>query len=251
MIKTIIVEDEKPAEDLLCKLLSEHCSDVEVVSTASSIKSAFKMINKHNPELIFLDIKMSDGSGFDLLKMFKQLNFSVVFVTAYSEHAIKAFRHNAIDYLLKPVKIDELKSAVEKVKNINNNGNDFKDFYKNINALLKSIGELPSGEGTIVIPHLKGFDVLKISEIIMCSADSYCTNFHLTGKRKIISSKNLKQYEDILISHKFIRVHHSYLVNLNHICSYTKQGEIFLAENNKAFLGDSFKQQFVKSFLKK
>lgn len=251
MLKTIIVEDENPAKDLISRLLNDHCEEVEIIETVATVKAAFNAIKNHNPDLVFLDIEMPDGNGFDLLKRFERIDFSVIFMTAYSEYAVKAFRFNAVDYLLKPVQIDELKSAVGKVINISNDGKITRDYYKNINALLKNVREHHNIEETIVIPHLKGFDVLKISDIIMCKADSYCTNFYLTGKRNIISSKNLKQYEDILTLHKFLRVHHSYLINIGHVCSYTKQGEILLTEKNLAYLGESFRQQFLKSFIRK
>jgi two-component system, LytTR family, response regulator len=251
MLKTIIVYDKKPAKDLICRLLSDHCKEVEVIGTFSTVGSAYEAIKDHNPELVMLDIELPDGNGFDLLRMIDRIDFSVIFMTAYPEFAFKAFKYNAVDYLLKPVKIDELKIAIGKVLKINRDIDLIGELYRNINLLLRNISDQNSIDQNIVIPHLKGFDVLKINDIIMCEADSYCTSFYLTGKRNIISSKNLKQYEDILKSHKFLRVHHSYLINLGHVCSYTKQGEIILTEKNKACLGESFRQQFLKNFIKK
>ena len=245
MIRTIVVDDEKPSREVLCNYLKEFCPDVEIVASASSLKTAFKSIRKKNPDVVFLDIEMADGKGFDLLKLFDRIDFKVIFVTAYSDYAIKAFRFNAIDYLLKPVKIDELQMAVDKVRKANNDNNSYPE---QLATLLKNLAEGNGNHDTITISHLKGFEVLKICDIIMCTADSYCTNFYLTGKRKVISSKNLKQYEELLTSHKFLRVHHSYLVNLNHVCSYTKQGEILLIENIKAYLGENYKLQFLSEF---
>jgi two-component system LytT family response regulator len=247
MLRAIVIDDEKPSREVICNYLRDYCEDIQVVATASSLKSAYKAIKKHNPDLVFLDIELGDGKGFDLLTMFERIIFKVVFVTAYSEHAIKAFRVNAIDYLLKPVKIDELKAAVEKVLSLNNENTD----QERIAALIKSISGSTSLQPTIVIPHIKGFDVLKVNEIIMCKADGYCTEFYLTGKRKIISSKNLKNYESLLAGHNFIRAHHSFMINLNHVCSYTRQGEIILTEGNRSNLGDSYKEEFVKRFGKR
>ncbi len=119
MIRTIVVDDEAPSREVMCNYLRDFCTDVEVVATASSVKSAYRAIQKYNPDVVFLDIEMPDGKGFDLLKMFGKINFRIIFVTAYSEYAIKAFRVNAADYLLKPVKIDELNAAVEKIRNEN------------------------------------------------------------------------------------------------------------------------------------
>jgi len=241
MIKAVIVDDEKPSREVICNYLRDYCEDIQVVAKASSVKSAYKAIKKHNPDLLFLDIELGDGKGFDLLTMFEKIKFKIIFITAYSEYAIKAFRVNAIDYLLKPVKIDELKSAVEKAKLFNNHIDSEK-----IAALIKNIPGAFSQQPTITIPHIKGFDVLKINDIIMCKAAGYCTEFYLTGKKKVLSSKNLKNYEELLNSHHFIRVHHSFMVNINHVCSYTKQGEIELTEGNKAALGDSNKKMFFE-----
>jgi two-component system LytT family response regulator len=247
MIRAVVVDDEKPSREVMCNYLKEYCRDVEVVATAGSVKSAFRTIKKHQPDLIFLDIELGDGKGFDLLNMFDRLDFKIVFVTAYSEHAVKAFRFSAVDYLLKPVRIDELKEAVEKVRNFNGTAirsENIAEFINNLNSRSKTIP-------TIVIPHIKGYEVLRISEIIMCRADGYCTNFFLTGNRKIVSSKNLKQYEELLTDQNFIRVHHSYIINLNHVSSYTKQGEIILTESNKASMGDAYKEGFISRFIRR
>jgi len=241
MIRVIVVDDEKPSREVICNYLSDYCEDIHVIARASSVKTAYKAIKKHNPDLVFLDIELGDGKGFDLFPMFETINFKVVFITAYSEYAIQAFRVNAIDYLLKPVKINELVAAVEKVRN--SGKMDFES--QKIAALIHSISGTASLQPVIIIPHIKGYHVLKIDELIMCRADGYCTHFYLTGKRKVVSSKNLKQYVEILTDNNFIRVHHSYLINLNYILSYTRQGEIELTEGNKAFLGDAYRKEFL------
>jgi two-component system LytT family response regulator len=245
-IRAIVIDDEEPSREALRNYIAEFCNDVEVVATASSVKTAFKAIQKHKPDLIFLDIEMPDGKGFDLLKMFETIDFRVIFVTAYSEYAIKAFRVNAVDYLLKPVKIDELKDAVEKIKA--NNGDSQSE---KLSVIVKGMSDGMFLHPTLVVSNLIGFEVLKINEIIMCQADGYCTIFYLTGDRKVNSSRNLKQFENQIIEYGFIRVHNSFLVNLHHVRSFTKQGEIILTENNKAFLGDKYKAHFMKLFSKK
>jgi two-component system LytT family response regulator len=247
MIRSVVVDDEKPSREVLCNYLKEYCPDVEVVATAGSVKSAYRVIRKLDPDLVFLDIELGDGKGFDLLNLFDKMDFRIVFVTAYSEYAVKAFRFSAVDYLLKPVKIDELKEAVEKARNLN--GTNIKS--QNIEAFLNNLNSIGKMLPTLVIPHLKGYEVLKISDIIMCRADGYCTYFHLTGNRKIVSSKNLKQYEELLADQNFIRVHHSFIISLNHVTSYTKQGEIILTENNKASLGDAYKDGFIRKVTRK
>jgi two-component system, LytTR family, response regulator len=247
MIRVVVIDDEKPSREVICNYLKQYCDEVQVVATASSVKNAYKAIKKNNPDLVFLDIELGDGKGFDLLTMFEKISFKIVFVTAYSEYAIKAFRINAIDYLLKPVKIDELKIVVEKARSVISVNTD----SELIIEIIKNFSCNTSLQPTIIIPHTKGFDVLKVNEIIMCKADGYCTNFILTGNRKVMSSKHMKHYETFLSEHNFFRVHHSYIINLNHVCSYARQGEIVLTEGNKAFLSDSNSHSFFNIFINK
>jgi len=247
MLRTIVIDDEKLSREVICNYLKIYCPDIEVVTTASSVKTAYKAIKKYGPDFIFLDIEMADGKGFDLLMMFDIIDFKIIFVTAYSEYAVKAFRFSAVDYLLKPVKIDELISAVEKIKSINEQGpgNEF------ISALIKNINSRSEIPQTLVIPHMKGFEVLKIPEIIMCQADGYCTNIYLTGNKKVVSSKNLKHFNELLQDHGFIRIHHSYMINIDHVTGYNRPGEVILTGDKKALLGDSYKAEFTRKFNKK
>jgi two-component system LytT family response regulator len=248
MIRALVVDDEKPSREVICNYLRDYCGDdVEVVATASSVKNAGRVIKKHNPDLVFLDIELGDGKGFDLLPLTGSIEFKVIFVTAYSEYAVKAFRFSAVDYLLKPVKIDELKEAVNRVKQLSGTPAG----TENLAEFIRNLGNPGKKDSTLVIPHVKGFEILKISEIIMCRADGYCTAFHLTNGRKVISSKNLKHYEELLSGDDFARVHHSYLVNSAHVLSYTRQGEIILSDGLKASLGDAYKDGFYRRFMKK
>lgn len=244
MIRAVIIDDEQPAREVIANFLREYCPDVEVVAKASSVSTGFNAIRRTSPDLVFLDIQMPDGKGFDLLNKFESIDFKIIFVTAYSEYAIKAFRFSAIDYLLKPVKIDELIDAVDRVRKADRKGLS----SEIISSLLSNLREGSAKQSTLIIPNIKGFEVLRVPDIIMCQADGYCTNFHIAGQRKVVSSKNLKHFSDLLMDQNFLRVHHSYLVNLDHVTGYTRQGEILLSEGLKAFLGDSYKNEFVKRF---
>ena len=241
-ITAIVVDDEKPSREALSTYIHDFCNGVEIVAECDSIKSAHKAITEFNPQLVFLDIEMPNGNGFDLLKLFKTLPFKVIFVTAFSEYAIRAFRYSATDYLLKPVKIDELVDAVDKVRH------EIDKDYSNLNLgiLLEALSQ--GNHQNLVVRDNKGFTVVKTEELIMCEADGYCTNLYLTGHRKIISTKSLKHFEELFENKQLIKVHRSYIVNLSKIAGYTRQGEIRLEENLTCPLGDNYKQQFLDRF---
>lgn len=242
LLKAIVVDDEKPSREALTTYLRDYCPDVEVVAGCDSVKSAYKDIQKHHPNLVFLDIEMPNGNGFDLLKLFKTIDFKVVFVTAYSEYAIRAFRFSATDYLLKPVKVDELAEAVNKVnKDLAHKKNNL-----NLHILEENLFSQDNNHHNLVIPDIHGFVVIRTKEIILCEAEGYCTTFFLSGNRKVTSSKNLRYYEDLLDKSGIIRAHRSFLVNLSKVTGYSRQGEIFLEENNTCPLGNNYRQQFME-----
>jgi len=246
LIKTIIVDDEKPSREALANYLREFCPGVQIVAECKSAKTAFKAITEHQPQLVFLDIEMPKGSGFDLLKMFSSVHFKIIFITAFSNYAVQAFRCSATDFLLKPVKISELKEAVNKVKN----ELEIKDSYLSVKALLDNFSVHAPPNGKLVIPDSKGFTVIKTSDIIYCEADGYCSCFYLTGNLKVSSSRNLKFYEELLPAHLFIRTHHSYIVNLSHVKGYSHQEEILLADGFKCPLSSGNKRAFIDLFKK-
>lgn len=240
-INAIVVDDEKLSREVLTTYITDFCEGVDIVAECDSVKTAFKAISDSRPQLVFLDIEMPNGNGFELLKLYKTLPFKVIFVTAFSEFAIRAFRFSATDYLLKPVKVDELVEAVNKVRHeLEHNQSG-----QNIQVLLESLTNHNGEINQIIVPDNKGFTVIKLDEIIMCEADGYCTYFLLIGKRKVCSTKSIKHFEDIFNNQQIIRVHRSYLVNRLKVKGYTKQGEIMLEENLNCPLGNNYRQQFL------
>jgi two-component system, LytTR family, response regulator len=245
MIRSLIVDDELPACNVLKNYIDEFChEDVEIVAIARSVKEALKAIRIHRPELVFLDIEMPNDNGFDLLRKAQKIDFKVIFVTGYSEYAIQAFRFSAVDYLLKPINIIELREAVAKVKKDIDQQLD----HRNLEILISGIRNPDKLPETMVIRDTEGFKVLKNDEIIYCKADGYCTHFYLTGNHKETSSRNLKYYEELLGGYGFQRVHNSFLVNLKHVCKYLNEGNIELSENQHAPLGDVYKRSFFNRF---
>jgi two-component system, LytTR family, response regulator len=242
LLKTIVVDDEQPSRDALIQSLRDYCPEVEVVAECDSAKSACQAIKQHRPDLVFLDIEMPRGSGFDLLEMFHPAEFRVIFVTAFSNYAVQAFRYAAVDYLLKPIKVTELTDAVTKAINGSS------PLSQKFNILLENLHQPDSRYKRLAIYHSKGFEVISTSDIICCEADTYCTIFHLTGHKQLTSSHILKYYEEILPEEQFIRVHHSFIINKEHIKSYTSQGEIILSEEIHCPLSIARKTEFMKIF---
>lgn len=245
-VKAIVVDDEKPSREVLVNYLREYCPEVEVVAECSSLKTASKAITEHQPRLVFLDIEMPRGSGFDLLRKYEHHDFRVIFVTAYSQYAIRAFRCSATDYLLKPVMVSELMEAVKKaIRELSDTG-----YHLQMQALLENLNSDEKENHSLVISDNKGFTILKTREILFCEADGYCTIFHLAGSKTITSSKNMKHFEEILSGDHFMRVHNSFLVNLRQITGYTHQGEILLPENLRCPLSATYKAAFLELFKK-
>ncbi len=243
-LKTIIVDDERPSREALVNYIHEFCPDVEIVAECESVETAYKAIIKQKPQLLFLDIEMPVGSGFDLLNMFKIIDFKVIFITAFSNYAVNAFRFSATDFLLKPVKVSELKEAVEKVKN----EIGLKQSFLNTRVFVENLNLNNPAEKKLVIPNSQGFKILKPEDIIFCEANGYCTHLYLNKRTKITSSYNLKFFEENLPNDYFFRVHRSYIININHVTAYSNTGEIILTGDLKCALGESYKKAFFSLF---
>lgn len=227
MIKTVVIDDEQDAVDLLCGALNMYCPEADVVGSATNIADGHKEISTKKPDLVLLDIAMPSGNGFELLNLLPDRGFEVIFVTAYNEYAIKAFRYSAIDYLLKPVDICELIQAVGKIRlhSVNPQRN-------NINILMENLGF--GSPRKISLPTAMGFEYILIDDIIRIEAQrSYCF-FYLSGKRKYLVSRCLNDYHQILGDRKFFRVHNSHLINMKHVKSYTRSDGGFVEMSDRS-----------------
>ncbi len=235
MITALIVDDEIPAQESLSKLLQRFCKNVEIIGIASSVDEAVELCLEKRPQLLFLDIQMPSGSGFDILEKTTFIEKQVIFTTAYSNHAIEAIKANAVDYLLKPIEIQELVKAVEKaIKNSQKNSQPTEE---------RSLDK-------IAIPTLEGTYFYNKSEIIRAEADSNYTELHLVNGKKIVSSKTLKEIEISLAKTTFIRVHKSHLININFIKKYIKGdgGIIVLNDDSMIPVSRSHKDELTKLF---
>ena len=216
MITAVLVDDKTVNTFILQELLTEYCPNVQVLCTANNAEEAYKSIIKLRPDLLFLDIEMPGGSGFDLLQRFDKLSFDVIFVTAYDQYAIRAFRENALDYLLKPIEIAALQAAVIKAET----QKDLKQTQQNISKFL--LQKAQPNLRKISISMQDGLLFLNTDEVIRCEASGSYSWFFMTDGKKIVASMRLKECEEILPAHTFFRVHHSHIINLNFVNKYVR-----------------------------
>lgn len=245
-IKTVIVDDEPFAREALKNYIGEYCPDLLITGMAGDVDSALELINDVRPDLVFLDIQMPNpNEGFILLDRLQAINFKIIFVTAHSQYAQKAFRYFAVDYLLKPLNITELIEAVGRAKlDITN-----KSSNENLMALRKHDHIREGDFEVLILRENSGFRTIMVKDIIMCEAEGTYTRFHMVGGSKEMASKNLKHYQEILEQPPFIRVQNSYLINFKHVRKYQHSDRtIYLSENLSAPLGDSYRENFMTFF---
>jgi two-component system, LytTR family, response regulator len=230
MIKTLFVDDEQTAIDLLQWLTHQYCPDITAVQSATTVEEAARKIRSFRPDLVFLDIKMPGQNGFDLLLEVTDCDFEIIFTTAFNEYAIQAIKFSALDYLLKPIDAEELVKAVErfKIKRATANGGIhlLRNFFMNISGGTKN-------KFRLAIPSVGEVKYIDTNNIIRLEAERNYTRFHIHKGNSFISSKTLKEYEIILKDHRFIRVHKSHLVNLSYVEKYDAGGWLLLSDNSR------------------
>ena len=228
-VKALIVDDEDKACGVLQSLLEKYAPEITRIEVVNNATDAFYKIKEYQPDLLFLDIQMPFINGFDLLSKIDNINFDIIFTTAFNQYAIQAIRFSALDYLLKPIDIEELKNAVgrhlERRKSRPQTGEQYQNLVHNLAA--KS-----SGQFTLAIGGTQGVQFFPINEIIRLEGDRNYTNFYFTNQRKYLSSKTLKEYEEILAEKGFIRVHKSHLVNAAFVKSVNNDGKLLLKDDS-------------------
>ena len=227
-LTAVIIDDEEKSRQTLRQMLTLFTENIQIIGEAHNVKSGAELLSLISPDIVFLDIHMPDGNGFDLLKKLKKRNFHLIFTTAYDRYAIKAFKFNALDYLLKPIDASELKMAVNKAAKIS------KPNVDSVDNLLNNLSQ-KTEEQKIVLSTAEGMHIIRVKNIIRCQADDYYTNFFLNDGRRIMISKTLKDNEELLKDYDFIRPHRSHLINLAYVKKYVKSdgGYIVLSEGTK------------------
>lgn len=247
MINAVIIDDEKDARFLLNNFINKKLSHkLKIIGEADDVVSGVELIESVKPDLVFLDIQMKTGTGFDLLNHFQQMDFNVIFITAYNQFAIEAFKFSAFDYILKPFKVSEIEKSIEKLEQ---NFNSKKNVERNIKVLIENYGN--NGEiQKLIISNISGFEVIEISSILRLEGDRNYTHFILNDRVKITSSKSIGEYEDLLLGYGFYRIHQSTIVNLRHVKSYKKadDGYVVLVDGTEHKMSRNRKQGFLLKF---
>jgi two-component system LytT family response regulator len=232
MITALLIDDDSNLRNGMKSLLARYAPEIRIIGEADSVEAGAKIVLQNPPQVVFLDIHLGDGSGFDLLEEVNQrgkLNSQIVFITAHEQYAIKAFRFSALDFLLKPVDPEELQKVIEKLKQVI----DKNDSVAHIDLLLENIRKKVDNFKRIALSNSDGIHLFEVSDIIRCESEDNYTKFYIKNSKPILISKTLKEYEELLTEHGFERIHQSHLINLAYLKSYIKKdgGYVVMADN--------------------
>ncbi|GGD31675.1 LytR/AlgR family response regulator transcription factor [Flavobacterium orientale] len=252
MTTALLIDDDANLRAGMRQLLLRYAPNIKVIGEADSVQTGVEAINQLNPEVLFLDIQLTDGTGFDLLEQLASKNgkitSQVVFITAHEQYAIKAFRFSALDFLLKPVDPEELQKVISKINDVLSKSEN----YAHIDLLLENIRKKVDNFKRIALSTADGIHLFEISDIIRCESEDNYTKFYIKNNKPILISKTLKEYEELLTEHGFERIHQSHLINLAYLKSYIKKdgGYVVMADNSNLPISQRKKerlQELLKS----
>ena len=243
-MNAVIIDDEAAVRNAIRSLLAENFPDINILATAGSIQEGYDEINNNKPDLVFLDIELPDGTGFDLLKKFSQVPFKIIFVTGHHEYALDAIKVSALDYVLKPIDTDELCRALEKAREVIN--------QQEQRLKLQALSENLQGKKVlkrIILSTSDHLQIVSVSDIVRAEADSNYTSFTLSDGKHILVSRTIKEFESLLSGSGMIRVHQSHLVNITYIDRFIKKdgGYLHLKDNTKVPVSPILKKQVLKA----
>lgn len=245
MIRAIIIDDESNIRQLLSSFIEQECTDVDIIGEADSVASGISIIQETKPDLVFLDIRLPDGAGFDILTRIETIDFNIIFITAYDEYAVRAFEYSAIDYILKPFDPVLLKRAIKRATHIMK-----AELSLKMNTLLSNLDE--KEDKKIVFNTSDHVYIIKVKDIICLESDQNYTTVNIDGNRKILISKTLKEYESMLGDYNFLRVHRSHLINPSYIEGYEKtEGGTIIMKNGHRIPVSSRRKDVVLEYFEK
>jgi two-component system, LytTR family, response regulator len=247
-MKALIIEDEQKSREMLASLIKSNFPQLTIVGLAKSVAEGVEFINTLSPDLVFLDISMPDGTGFDVLEKTQGLKFDIIFTTATDKHALKAIKYSACDYLLKPIDVDELKPTVDKLLQKQISNVSAVPSMENLQFLIQNLKRADDNYNKITLPTGTAYEIVQIKDIIRCEADGSYTNFYLIDGKKMMVSASMKHYEDLLPPEDFIRIHHHHLININHVVRFLKQdgGYAIMSDNSQLEISRRKKEVFVE-----
>jgi two-component system LytT family response regulator len=248
MIRTVLVDDEIDSIRVLLKLLDAFCPQVEIVGTAGGVETAIELIRETRPDLLLLDIEMAQGNAFDLLNQLQPLEFQVIFTTAFDNYAIRAFKYSAVDYLLKPVDIDDLRDAIRRVQERPQE----QDLSQQMKVLLANVGALQLSQQKMAIPTITGLQFVPVQDIMRFEAKGNYTTIFLSSGSPILATKTIKDYEEVLPETIFCRVHNSHIINLSRIRQYQKGrgGAVVMEDGAVIEVATRRREEFLRRLLK-
>jgi two-component system LytT family response regulator len=248
MIRTVLVDDEIDSIRVLQRLLEDYCPEVAIVGKADGVEIGVHVIQSTKPDLVFLDIEMTQGNAFDLLNQLQPVDFQVIFVTAFDNYAIRAFKYSAVDYLLKPIDIDDLRNALDRVTQKTQG----KSLLNQMETLLYNVETFQLTQQKMAVPTLTGLVFIPIKDIMRFEAKGSYTTIFLNNSEQIIATRNIKEYEDLLPAAIFCRIHNSHIVNLHKIRKYHKGrgGYVIMEDGTNIEVASRRREEFLQRLLK-
>ncbi len=247
MYHTVIIDDDILARKVLKRILEQNFKEIEILGEAESVASGMQLIRAVNPNLVFLDIEMPDGTGFNLLEQLENIDFKLVFTTSYSDYAITAFKYSAFDYIVKPVLLENVKSTMKRINEI-----PVLNERQRVEVLKNNLtGKDPDKEVTIALPEMNGFSIVKIKDIVRCEGERNYSRVYFRNGKSILVSRTLLEFDNLLVPHGFYRIHRSHLVNLRDVTKFLKTdgGIVEMSDKSQLRVSPKYKDELLENLL--
>jgi two-component system, LytTR family, response regulator len=246
MYHTVIIDDDQLARRGLRRILEQNFKEIEILGEADSVATGLLLINEVDPDLVFLDIEMPDGTGFSLLEKLPSVNFKLVFTTSYSDYAITAFRYSAFDYIVKPVLIENVRSTINRIGEI-----PVLQETQRVEVLRKSLDHSSQEDPTIALPEINGFTIVKVKDIVRCEGERNYSRVFFKNGTSVLVSRTLLDFDNLLVSHGFFRIHRSHLISLKNVNRYLKTdgGMVEMADKTQLPVSPKFKDELLNRLL--